>query len=104
MNRPNCMSSVQVAFKQNLMAYFKHRHRLIKTDFKSVFCQVNDGYETRAKNRNDLKTRKCRLQMFSNKYVNVTTKLFNLMDPVQRSTKLMTVFEREATRMLLCHF
>ena len=104
MEKPKCLNSVQLALKTNLMIFFKHKHRLMKTTFASDFSKIGDKYETRANARNDLKTKKCKMQATNNEFVNVTTKLFNLMDPIKRSSKLLTVFEKEAIRMLCCNF
>ena len=40
----------------------------------------------------------------NNEYVTVTTKLFNMMDPVFWSSKLLTVFEKEAENMVVKNF
>ena len=102
--KPNCLTSVQLALKKNLVMYFKLKHRLIKTNFVSDFECASDIHSTRSWSRHDLKIKKCKLQAKRIEFVNITTKLYNLMDPVKRSSKLLTVFEKEATRMVISHF
>ena len=102
--RPNVWNSVQICVKKSLMLYFKYKHRIHVVDLETNFEYVQNATETRSSMRGDLKLPKMRMAMKRNKFVSVTTKIFNLMDSVQRESRLILNYERAVESMIAQEF
>ena len=94
--RSVCLSSAQMAIKENLMMFFKIKHNMAKTSLDEGFKYMQTATETRLSAKRDLLLPKCKLAMKQKEFVSVTTKLYNQMDAVKRESKLISVFSREA--------
>ena len=96
---PDCLTSVQMAVKKNLLMYFKIRHNLAKVSFDNKFDFLSNQITTRGCEKRDMRQPKCRLALKQKEFVCVTTKLYNQMDTLKRESKLLTVFSKEAERV-----
>ena len=101
---PDCLTSVQMAVKKNLLMYFKIRHKLAIVSFDNKFEFVRDTIHTRNSEKRNLRPPKCRLVLKQREFVNITTKLYNLMDVSRRESRLYSVFAREAERIARLHY
>ena len=97
--RPECLSSAQMAIKKNLLMFFKIKHKMAKVTLDSDFEYMQSETHTRLSVKQNLLAPKCRLAMKQKEYVSVTTKLYNLMDPIKRESKLISIYSREAQRV-----
>ena len=100
---PVCYNSVQIAVKKNLMLFFKHKFNICRTDLTEEFVTF-ETQQTRESLRGDLKLPKSNLSVKTREFVTVTTKLFNMLDPIKRVTRLLPKFERTVNEMIENNF